>query len=136
MADTFSKEKRSEIMTAVHSKGNLSTELHLRQLLKSKKIFGWRLNAIDLIGKPDFVFDKKRVVIFVDGCFWHGCEKDRSIPSSNVEFWQKKISSNILRDKFIRRKLRRSGWHVIRIWEHQLIQHPETVVKRIIRILR
>jgi DNA mismatch endonuclease (patch repair protein) len=135
MVDTVSKEKRSQMMAAVHSKGNRSTELRLRDLLISNNIVGWRVNVADVIGRPDFVFDKEKVAVFVDGCFWHGCYKHRSIPSSNTEYWENKIKSNIARDKHVHRKLRCLGWHVLRIWEHELEKSPQNAIRRIVRKL-
>lgn len=122
-------------MSAVHSKGNLSTELRLRDLLVSNNIDGWRTNASEILGKPDFVFDKEKVIVFVDGCFWHGCNKHCSIPRSNTEYWENKIKSNVARDKHLHRKLRYQGWHVLRIWEHELEQNPQSAIRRIARKL-
>jgi len=72
------------------------------------------------LGKPDFVFPKSRVAVFVDGCFWHGCRKHCRMPSSNREYWEEKIGGNIRRDSIVTRKLRAAGWSVIRFWEHDL----------------
>ena len=71
MNDTFTKKKRSQIMKAVKSKGNISTEIKLIKLFKEKKIKGWRRNY-KLFGNPDFVFPKSKIALFADGCFWHG----------------------------------------------------------------
>ncbi|NLO57939.1 MAG: hypothetical protein GX110_04270 [Synergistaceae bacterium] len=71
MSDIFGKDERSEIMRKVRSKGNRSTELRIMKLFKNNEIKGWRRNY-DIVGHPDFVFLKKKVAIFVDGCFWHG----------------------------------------------------------------
>lgn len=119
MTDTFSKEERSEIMRAVKSKGNKSTELKLIQIFNSHKIKGWRRNY-PLFGKPDFVFPKLRIVVFVDGCFWHGHNCRNVNPSDNSDYWTKKISKNILRDKSVNEKLESKNWKVIRFWECEL----------------
>jgi len=71
-------------------------------------------------GRPDFVFPAAHVAVFVDGCFWHGCPAHGQIPASNRRFWKEKINRNIARDIRITRKLRRLGWHVFRVWEHNL----------------
>jgi DNA mismatch endonuclease (patch repair protein) len=80
--------------------------------------------------RPDFVFRKERVVIFVDGCFWHGCPKHSSMPANNREFWLRKLTGNKEHDRLVTRALRQSGWRVLRIWEHDL-RHPTRVVTRI-----
>ncbi len=74
MADVFSKSKRSKVMAAIRSKGNKDTELRLAFILRAYGIKGWRRHY-PLPGKPDFVFPKQRLAVFVDGCFWHSCPK-------------------------------------------------------------
>jgi len=119
MTDTFSKQERSEIMRAVKSKGNKSTEVKLVQIFKERGIKGWRRNY-KIFGKPDFVFPKFRIAVFVDGCFWHGHNCRNTKPSSNTEYWQKKIRRNIARDGEVTEHLTQKGWQVIRIWECEL----------------
>ena len=70
--------------------------------------------------RPDFVFRKERVVLFVDGCFWHGCPIHGTRPKDNRAFWRKKITANQTRDRRVHRALRTAGWKVLRIWEHCL----------------
>lgn len=89
------------------------------EILKSSGITGWRRNY-PLMGKPDFVFPKNRVAVFVDGCFWHGCPKHCRMPSSNKNYWKEKIEANIQRDKRTVRELRAKGWRLMRLWEHDL----------------
>jgi DNA mismatch endonuclease (patch repair protein) len=84
---------------------------------------------------PDFVFRKQRTAIFVDGCFWHGCPKHATKPANNRAFWKKKLAGNKKRDALVTRTLRRAGWRVLRIWEHELTQNPERCLKRIERHL-
>ncbi len=136
MSDVFSKAKRSEIMSAVHGRGNQSTEWRLRTRLVSSGISGWRVNARDVPGKPDFVFDSVRLAIFVDGCFWHGCRRCRNIPAANRMFWTRKITMNKNRDRKVARILRRLGWRVIRLWEHELRRAPETCLSKIKAVLK
>jgi DNA mismatch endonuclease (patch repair protein) len=64
--------------------------------------------------------------LFVDGCFWHGCPKHSNIPTNNRIFWCRKLSANRVRDRFVTSKLRGSGWHVLRIWEHDLTRKNES----------
>lgn len=89
-----------------------------------------------VFGRPDFVFPKQKVCVFVDGCFWHGCPKCCRIPKSNEEFWEMKILGNALRDVMVSGALRRQGWKVLRIWEHDLNQEKNTKLhKKLQRIL-
>jgi len=115
----LSREQRSKIMSCVKSSHNKSTELQLIKIFRKYSISGWCRNY-PLFGKPDFVFLKKRVVIFVDGCFWHACKKHLRLPSSNFEYWSNKINSNLIRDKKVNKELKLRGWKVVRIWEHEI----------------
>ena len=119
MADTFSVEKRSEIMRKVKSNHNKSTELKLIQFFKENRICGWRRN-FKLYGKPDFVFPKQRLAIFVDGCFWHGHNCRNTKPKDNAGYWESKINRNKNRDVQVTETLTNKNWTVIRIWECEL----------------
>jgi DNA mismatch endonuclease (patch repair protein) len=135
MADLFSREKRSEIMSRVKGLGNERTEIALVRLFRRHKIRGWR-RRYSLFGKPDFVFPATRVAIFVDGCFWHSCKKHGSIPASNREFWRAKLERNQARDRVVNRTLRRCGWIVIRVWQHELTRLADAAcITRIQRTL-
>ena len=119
MSDIWSAEKRAEVMSLIRSRGNKATELHLIEIFREYGITGWRRNQ-PLLGKPDFTFRRERVVVFVDGCFWHGCPKCYKRPKSNRKFWDTKISNNRKRDRLVNRELRGAGWRVVRVWQHQL----------------
>lgn len=119
MTDTFSKEKRSQIMRQVKSSRNKSTEIKLIKYFKKNGIKGWRRNY-KIFGKPDFVFITSKVAIFVDGCFWHGHNCRNTKPKDNKKYWDKKIDRNIQRDKQVKKHLEGIGWTVIRIWECEL----------------
>lgn len=84
------------------------------------RITGWTLHASELPGRPDFYFPAKRVAVFVDGCFWHGCPRCGHVPKTNDGFWQLKIKRNRQRDAKVRARLRRRGVRVVRFWEHEL----------------
>jgi DNA mismatch endonuclease, patch repair protein len=116
-------------------KGTRSTELSLRARLSAAGISGWKFHPQGIPGNPDFAFLEKKLAVFVDGCFWHGCAKCRTIPKTNTEFWEEKIMGNIARDKRVSNRLRRSGWHVLRFWEHDLKENPSRVIGRIRRKL-
>ena len=111
---------RSRTMAAIRGKHNKTTELALRMALVRSNISGWRLHADDLPGKPDLFFEREKLAIFVDGCFWHGCPKCGHIPKTRSSFWRAKILGNKRRDRANARKLRRIGFRVVRIWEHSL----------------
>jgi len=117
--DVFTKNIRSEIMRAVKSKGNKSTELRLISIFKQNRITGWRRNY-PLFGNPDFVFLKERVAIFIDGCFWHchGCRN--TMPKGNADYWKKKFQRNRKRDALVTKTLKAKKWKVLRIWECEL----------------
>lgn len=135
MADVFSKEKRSEVMKAVKSKNTKTTELKMIQIFKELKISGWR-RTYPLIGKPDFVFPKKRVAVFVDGCFWHGHDCRNVTPKDNSDFWSKKRAYNKAHDQEVNNLLSDKGWKVVRIWECELKnKNREKLVKKIEEIL-
>jgi DNA mismatch endonuclease (patch repair protein) len=133
MADVFSKTKRSQVMAAIHSRGNKATELKLISIFRDNGLTGWRRNQ-KLSGNPDFIFRKERLAVFVDGCFWHGCRWHCRMPQDNRPYWKRKISSNVARDRLTTRALRRIGWRVIRVWEHSL-KAPESVAQRIKSLL-
>jgi DNA mismatch endonuclease (patch repair protein) len=130
VADTFNKAERSRIMAAVRSRGNKATELVLVKLFRAAGLKGWRRHA-RIPGRPDFVFAKERVAIFVDGCFWHGCAKHCRMPATNRKYWLGKIERNVRRDRSSRKLLRASGWRVVRVWEHELKRRRESVLNRI-----
>lgn len=111
---------RSKTMAAIRGKNNRTTELCFRMALVRAGIKGWEKNVEDLLGKPDFFFRKKRLAVFVDGCFWHGCPRCGHYPKTRSSFWKAKILRNKERDKRNRRELRKDGVKVVSIWEHSL----------------
>jgi DNA mismatch endonuclease (patch repair protein) len=118
MPDKFSPEKRSEIMSKVHS-ANTTSEIHVRKLLHSMG-YRFRLQRRDLPGNPDIVLLKYKTVIFVHGCFWHGCQTCRRAkirPVANAEYWNKKLNRTLERDKNNVAALEAMGWTVIVVWE-------------------
>ena len=121
MTDIFDTEKRSEIMSHIKGSNNKSTEEKLIALFRTQNIKGWR-RKYKVFGKPDFVFHKQKVAVFVDGCFWHGHDCRNTRPKQNKEFWQKKISRNMKHDGEVTRRLEKLGWMVLRIWECELKQ--------------
>lgn len=119
-------------MSRVRGRGNKATELALVALLRRHGITGWRRH-VNIFGSPDFVFTKCRVAVFVDGCFWHGCAKHATRPMSNRAFWTAKLARNKARDRLVMRTLRKRGWRVLRVWQHELSRSNE---QRLLRRLR
>lgn len=135
MADFLTKAKRSALMASIRSRGNKDTELAFIKILLRFHIVGWRRNQ-RLVGKPDFVFRKSRVVVFVDGCFWHGCPRHSRHAAKSGAYWLNKLARNQARDKLVTRILRNKGWRVLRIWEHELQRKNEArLLSRIRRVL-
>jgi DNA mismatch endonuclease (patch repair protein) len=141
MPDIFTKQKRSDVMSRIRGTGNKGTELRLIQVFRANGIAGWRrgaslqwkvgsakLKAFRV--KPDFVFRKLRVAVFVDGCFWHGCPKHATQPKTRAAFWKTKIEGNRARDRRVNSALRKRGWTVLRIWEHELRRNDEPKLLR------
>ena len=117
-------------MSQIKSK-DTTPEIAVRKLIW-KKGYRYRIGH-GLMGKPDMVFPFYGIAVFIDGCFWHGCPKHCRMPSSNVSYWKQKIYGNKKRDKKINRQLKKEGWKVIRIWEHDIKKGSEKSVKRITR---
>jgi len=124
---------RSRTMAAIRGKHNKSTERALRMALVRSGIKGWRLHALDLPGRPDIVFDRQDVAVFVDGCFWHGCPTCGHIPKTRSPFWTAKFERNRRRDLLNTRRLRQMKIKVFRVWEHSLKTHHAMaqIVKKI-----
>ena len=120
MADTVSKEKRSEIMSHVTGK-ETKPEKIVRKYLFAQGL-RYRKNVKRLPGTPDIVLQKYKAVIFVNGCFWHGHQgcKYAHLPSTNLEYWEKKIADNLERDKRKTQELESLGYQVSVVWQCQL----------------
>jgi DNA mismatch endonuclease (patch repair protein) len=108
-------------MAKVRGKGNRSTEVRVEAALIEENIEGWEKHPKGVLGKPDFFFPELKLAVFVDGCFWHVCPRcNRNVPTSRREFWENKLDENRRRDNRTHRKLRQMGYHVMRVWEHDL----------------
>jgi DNA mismatch endonuclease (patch repair protein) len=129
MADIWTKNKRSEVMSRIRGRGNEKTEVRLAKLMRVEGIRCWRRH-LPIPGRPDFSFRRQKVAVFVDGCFWHGCPRCFRLPKQNRAFWKAKIEGNRKRDRSVNGRLRRLGWKVVRIKECQL-KKPERVIGRV-----
>jgi DNA mismatch endonuclease, patch repair protein len=130
MTDVLTETQRRYNMSRIKGR-NTGPELRLRRTLYRMGVRGYRLNC-DLPGKPDLVFLRKKLVIFVDGCFWHKCPIHFVTPATRTEFWTKKIEGNVRRDRVVNNELASAGWHVARFWEHELRENPERVAGEIV----
>ena len=120
MVDNLKPEDRRKTMRAVKGK-RTKLEKRLFSMLAGMSLKGWKQNVSNITGKPDVVFFEQKVVIFVDGCFWHGCPVcQRKLPQTNREYWEHKIARNVELARSHNKQLLRDGWTVVRIWEHEL----------------
>jgi DNA mismatch endonuclease, patch repair protein len=133
-ADVHTPEQRSRNMAAIRNKGTVP-ELKVRKALHALGL-RYRLNRMDLPGRPDIVMAKHRTVVFVHGCFWHmhDCPWGKPVPVTNADFWAQKRLGNVARDRRNGKALRSLGWKIYTIWECQT-RNPEILQKRILRIL-
>ena len=113
-------------MSRIRSSGT-KAELLLKKELK-KLGFAYQPK---LFGKPDFADRKRKIAVFIDGCFWHKCPKCYREPKTRRDFWLPKIEKNVGRDKKVNRELKKKGWNVIRIWEHEVKKNQIKVIRKI-----
>jgi len=121
-------KQRSATMRAVKAQDS-KIEVLIRKKLFSLG-YRFRKNDKKLFGKPDISMKRRKTVIFIDSCFWHGCKDHLRMPKSNKNYWVHKIKRNVLRDKEVTKFYRKIGWQIIRVWEHDLIK-IDKVLKRI-----
>lgn len=134
-ADPLSPRQRSDHMSRVRSKANASTEAVVGARLLQVDSKRWIQNDRSLTGCPDFHLPALKIVVFVDGCFWHACPRcRRRTPRNNRAFWLKKIDDNRRRDNRVRRALRAQGYKVIRVWEHET--HETAWASRVLRAIQ
>lgn len=131
--DIVTPKMRSAIMRSIKSKGT-SLEISLRKAMWALGLKGWRINYKKVLGRPDIVFTKNKIAIFIDGCFWHGCPKCYRRPGTNTKYWDEKVIKNISRDQDVTSRLEDSGWCVVRIWEHE-IKNDINFCAKIIKII-
>ncbi len=129
--DTLRIPRATSASTSRSMRSNKSSgtkpELLLSRLLRK------RISKSDLPGTPDFVFPRKKMVVFLNGCFWHRCPKCAfRLPKRNRQFWAMKFERNRVRDQLVKRKLESMGWRVIKVWEHELKQDPMSVKEKIL----
>jgi len=123
---------KSEQMARVRTKST-EPEIVLRRAIWIRG-FRYRLHP-KIPGRPDFVFTRTRIAVFVDGCFWHGCPRHGTLPATNRQFWQLKMAGNVAPDRRVNAQLAAAGWQVVRIWEHQIEQNLDRTVRKVLKIL-
>jgi DNA mismatch endonuclease, patch repair protein len=131
--DCFTVEKRSEVMRAVRHE-NTAAELKLRRALW-KQGLRYRIHQKVLGVRPDICLAGRRLVVFVDGCFWHGCPEHYTTPLQNADFWKAKLSKNVARDKQVIERLTTAGWKVVRVWECTINRDIDLAVSAVMRAL-
>jgi DNA mismatch endonuclease (patch repair protein) len=128
--DNLTKEYRHKNMQNIRSKGTKPEVVIMRELKRRKIYFAKHVDSI--IGKPDIVFRKKKITVFIDSDFWHGHPKRYIMPKTNIEYWSNKIAQNRQRDKEVNRKLKQDGWKVIRLWEYDIKNCFDKCIQKIL----
>jgi len=131
MADIFTKEKRSWVMSRIRSK-NTKIDLAMKQML-SEVSENFTMYP-QCKGNPDFVIERRGIAIFCDGDFWHGYTYRNGKQLRG--YWKEKIERNMMRDRKVSRKLREDGWSVQRFWEHDIIKRPDFCKRKILRSIK
>ena len=133
MADVFTKEKRSEIMSRIRSKDTKAEVLVFRELRRRKVYFQKHYKRAT--GNPDIALPREKKAVFIDGDFWHGYQFNKYRDRLLKKYWLSKIEGNIIRDRKNRTKLRRQGWRILRVWEHEVLKNFDKTIDRIIFFL-
>ena len=132
--DKISKEKRSEIMSLIKSKGTKVENIVFKELRKKNIYFQKHYNRIP--GNPDIALPRKKRAIFIDGDFWHGYDLEKLKERLPEGYWTKKIQKNVDRDILNRNLLIEKGWSIISVWEHQVYKEFDRTISRIIDFLK
>jgi DNA mismatch endonuclease (patch repair protein) len=129
---TPSSEVTSRVMSSIRGK-NTQPEIIIRKMLFNNGFRGYRIHYKKIPGRPDIVFIKKKLAIFINGCFWHRCPYCRlPLPKSNIEFWKNKLNYNVKRDYSKIKDLEELGWKTLTIWECEIKKNPEKALDEII----
>lgn len=131
--DVFTKKKRSEIMSKIRSK-NTKAEMAVFRELRKRGIY-FQKHYKRAPGSPDIALPRKKIAIFIDGDFWHGYQFFKTKSRLPKKYWREKIESNIRRDKSNRAKLKKAGWKVMRVWEHEALKKFDYTIEKTINFL-
>lgn len=129
MTDKITKDQRSKVMKSIRAQSKLENQVSKALWRKGLR---FRKNVRSLYGTPDISIKKYKVVIFIDSCFWHSCPLHGKMPKSNQEYWQHKIHQNILRDSEVTSHYKENGWHIIRVWEHDIRENFDQIINDIL----
>ena len=127
--DVFTKKKRSEIMSKIRARNTKAEVLVFRELRKRGVYFQKHYKKAQ--GNPDVALPRKKKAVFIDGDFWHGYKFFKQKQRLPKKYWLAKIKGNIKRDKIATAKLKKEGWKILRVWEHEVIKEPTKAVKKI-----
>jgi len=129
MVDNLTKEQRSRTMSRIRSKWT-QQEKRVHNYLNKMKVEHIMHPKID--GNPDIIFPRKKIAVFLHGCFWHKCQKHYKAPKSHAGYWLPKIQKTLERDKKNAKILKNKGWRVVRIWEHEMKYNLERAIEKIV----
>lgn len=132
--DNLTKFQRHKNMQNIRSRDTIP-EKRIMQELKRRKIY-FAKYVLSLPGKPDIVFRRKKIAVFIDSDFWHVHPKRFIMPKSNIKYWKEKIARNQKRDERVNRKLRKEGWKIIRIWEYNVEKSLARCVEKILKAIK
>ena len=131
--DVMTPEQRRKCMSNIKGR-DTGPEVSLRSALWAAGL-RYRLRQ-NLPGKPDITFGVSRLAVFVDGCFWHGCPLHATKPKARRKFWRDKLRGNRIRDRKVNVQLRKIGWDVYRVWEHEVARNSALAVQKILRLIK
>ena len=131
--DRITPEQRSKVMSSIRAKSRLEDKV-AHELFK--RGLRYRRNNRKLLGTPDISIQKYKVVVFIDSCFWHSCPLHGNRPKTNTEYWEKKLDRNIEKSKEVNAYYEAHGWHIIRVWEHELNEDYDGTIERIEMFIR
>lgn len=132
--DNLTKSQRRKNMQNIRSAGTMPETLIMRALRRQKIYFAKNVKSI--IGKPDIVFRRKKIAVFIDSDFWHVHPRRFIMPQSNKRYWKEKIRRNKERDSEVNKKLKKEGWKIIRIWEHDVKRDTDKCISRVLGVVK
>jgi DNA mismatch endonuclease (patch repair protein) len=133
MGDFVTNKKRSDIMSKIKS-SDTNFEKSFRKLLWEKG-YRYRKNVNNMRGKPDIYFPGKRIIIFLDSCFWHGCKEHCRMPKTNKSYWETKIEKNKKRDEETTKYYKDNNFKILRVWEHEIKSDPKNTIKKVVSFI-
>ncbi|MCC7573435.1 MAG: very short patch repair endonuclease [Candidatus Methanofastidiosum sp.] len=133
MTDNLTEEQRKKNMQNIRSKNTKPEKIIMKELKRRKIYFAKHVDKIT--GKPDIVFRRKKVAVFIDSDFWHGHPERFIMPKTNTKYWKNKIDRNIKRDKEVTKILTEKNWKVIRLWEYDIKHSLDICMNKILKAI-